>query len=204
MTTPLRRRAAKRNDFETGLVRSKAFTIIKGKSFFRERIKLASGVESDFYFNMKPAMLDPEGAALIAQMLLDRLDGLNVDYVGGLAMGAVPLVATVAMFSSMSERCSKPISGFVVRKEVKDHGTRLKIEGLARDETLEGKTVAILDDVTTSGGSAMIAVDEAIKAGAKIVLVLAVVDRGEGAKEFYENKGLPFESLFTADEFLNA
>jgi orotate phosphoribosyltransferase len=180
--------------------RAKVFQIIKDRSFGRGKITLASGKESGFYFDMKPTMLNPEGAALLAEMILQKLEGLNVDYVGGLAVGAVPLLSPIAM---ESHRRGRGIPGFFVRKEVKDHGTRLKIEGLEPGETLSGKTVVILDDVTTTGGSAMIAVEEARNAGAKVILVLAVVDRLEGAEEFYKAQGVPFEALFTATEFLN-
>jgi orotate phosphoribosyltransferase len=176
------------------------FSLIKEKSFFRGRITLASGKESDFYFDMKPTMLSPCGAATLSKLIFDRLYAMPVDYVGGLAVGAIPLVACVVMFSDDTGR---PLPGFFVRKEVKNHGTKRVVEGLPEGETLEGKNVVILDDVTTTGGSAMIAVDAAKSAAAKVILVLSVVDRQEGASEFYKAAGVPFESLFTASEFLN-
>jgi orotate phosphoribosyltransferase len=100
-----------------------------------------------------------------------------------------------------SQSTEKPLPGFFVRKEVKDHGTMKLIEGFARDEDIKGKRVVILDDVTTTGGSAMIAVTAARDAGAKIVLVLSIVDREEGAPQFYEQNGIPFEWFFRASEF---
>ena len=121
--------------------------------------------------------------------------------VGGLAVGALPLISTIPMLSA---RHAKPIPGFFVRKEVKDHGTMKLVEGLAEGETLRGKRVVILDDVTTTGGSAMIAVQAATDAGAKVILVLSVVDREEGAEEFYKEKGIPFEALFRASELLGS
>ena len=180
-------------------IRAQAFEIIRAKSFFRRRITLASGRESDFYFNMKPTMFDPQGAMLLARMLLARVAELKSEYVGGLAVGAIPLIATVCALSSEAGR---PLSGFFVRKEVKDHGTRQRIDGLEEGATLAGKPITILEDVTTTGGSAMLAVQAAREAGAQIETVLSVVDRGEGAAETYRAAGVPFTSLFRAQEFL--
>jgi orotate phosphoribosyltransferase len=141
-------------------------------------------------------MFHPEGASLLARMMLARLSDLRVDYVGGLEMGAVPLVACVA---AVSHDEGKPMPGFFVRKAVKDHGTKKRIEGL---ENLNGRRVAILEDVTTTGGSAIQAVEVSREAGAEVVLVLSIVDRLEGAIESFEKAGVPFASLFTADDFL--
>jgi orotate phosphoribosyltransferase len=179
--------------------RSRAFLLIKQRSFFRARITLASGKESDFYFDMKPSMLHPEGARLIAELILEKLAGMDVDYVGGVAVGAIPLLGPVALLSLANGR---GVPGFFVRKDVKDHGTRRKIDGLGPAETLAGRRVVILEDVTTTGGSAMIAVQAAQEAGAKVVMVLSVVDRQEGAADYYRARGIRFDSVFTAGEFL--
>jgi orotate phosphoribosyltransferase len=141
-------------------------------------------------------MFHPEGAARVARLILDRLQGLPVDYIGGLEMGAVPLVAQVNV---LSHETGRPLPGFFVRKNVKDHGTRRVIE--AADD-LRGKNVVILEDVTTTGGSAMQAVEAARSAGANVILVLSIVDREEGATAFYQQAGVPFGSLFRASEFL--
>jgi orotate phosphoribosyltransferase len=133
-------------------------------------------------------------------MILDKLNGMDVDYIGGLALGAVPLISVITMLSNRQDR---PIPGFFVRKEVKDHGTMKLVEGLTED-SLKGKRVAILDDVTTTGSSAMIAVRAAQECGAKIILVLSVVDREEGAVEFYAQQGIPFKAMFNASDFLNS
>jgi orotate phosphoribosyltransferase len=162
---------------------------------------LASGRESEYYLDMKPAMFDPEGANALSEMILDRLENIKVDYIGGLALGAVPLISTITMLSYRQE-C--PLPGFFVRKEVKDHGTKKLIEGLTESETLQGKDVVILDDVTTTGGSAMIAVEAAQTSGGKVILVLSVVDREEGAVEFFREREIPFAALFKASDFLNS
>jgi len=125
------------------------------------------------------------------------MEGLKVDYVGGLAIGAVPLVASIIM---LSHQRGRPIPGFFVRPEVKDHGTKRRIEGTS--ESLAGKNVVIVEDVTTTGGSATAAMDAAAAEGARIVLVLSVVDRLEGAAEHFKARGIPFRAIYTADEFL--
>lgn len=185
------------NQPDAAATRNRLIELIRARSFGRRKVVLASGRESDFYFDMKPTMFHPEGAALLARMVLARLAGLGVDYVGGLEMGAVPLIASVA---ALSHDQGKPLPGFFVRKAVKDHGTRKRIEGA---ETISGKRVAILEDVTTTGGSAIQAVEAAREAGAEVALVLTIVDRLEGAAESFAKADVPFASLFTADDFLN-
>jgi orotate phosphoribosyltransferase len=177
-------------------IRNRLAELIRERSFGRRKVVLASGRESNFYFDMKPTMFHPEGASLLAKMILARLSGLGIDYVGGLEMGAVPLIASVAAFSHEQ---GKPLPGFFVRKAVKDHGTKKRIEG---PESLAGKRVAILEDVTTTGGSAIQAVEVARQAGAEVALVLSIVDRLEGAADSFAKAGVPFAALFTADDFL--
>ena len=176
--------------------RNSLFNLLKLRAFRRGRIVLASGKESDYYFDMKPAMLDPEGAGLLAELILQELHGVSADCIGGFEMGAVPLIAPVAM---RSPDFGRYLSGFFVRKAVKDHGTKKRIDGT----DIAGKTVVILEDVTTTGGSAMDAVNAVQDAGAKVALVLSILDRGEGAAELYAKAGIPFKSLFRAEEFLS-
>jgi len=178
-------------------LRNKLFALLKERAFRRGRVVLASGRESDFYFDMKPAMLDPDGASLMAELILQQLQGVNADCIGGLEMGAVPLIAPVAM---RSPDFGRHLPGFFVRKAVKDHGTKKRVDGA----DISGKTVVILEDVTTTGGSAMDAVKAVTEAGAKVALVLSILDRGEGAADLYAKAGIPFKSLFRAEEFLAA
>ena len=175
--------------------RDKLFALLKEKAFRRGRVVLASGRESDYYFDMKPAMLDPDGAVLMAALILQQIQDVKADCVGGLEMGAVPLIAPVAM---QSHKFGRALPGFFVRKTVKDHGTKKRIDG----NDIAGKTVVILEDVTTTGASAMDAVNAVTEAGAKVALVISILDRGEGAAELYANAGIPFKSLFRAEEFL--
>lgn len=176
--------------------RERLRALIKERSFGRRKVVLASGRESGFYFDMKPTMFDPEGAALLAKLIVARLGDHDVDFVGGLELGAVPLVACVA---ALSHAQGRPLPGFFVRKAVKDHGTRKRIEGT---DSLKSRRVVILEDVTTTGGSALQAVEAVREAGGETVLVLTMVDRQEGAAESFAASGIPFASLFAADEFL--
>jgi orotate phosphoribosyltransferase len=211
--------------------RARLAEIIRKRSFGRGEITLASGRRSDFYINLKPTMLDAEGAALLAELTFEALKDDNVDYVGGLEMGAVPIAGAIAQLSWLKghpiaaffvrkkpkehgarlavEGLAKgetlkghPIAAFFVRKKPKEHGARLAVEGLAKGETLKGKRVVIVEDVTTTGGSAIKAVDAVRDAGGEIALVFTMVDREEGAAENFAQAGLAFRSLYKASEFL--
>jgi orotate phosphoribosyltransferase len=179
--------------------RARLAEIIRKRSFGRGEITLASGRRSDFYFNLKPTMLDPEGAALLAELSFEALKDDGLDYVGGLEMGAVPIAGALAQLSWLK---GHPIAAFFVRKKPKEHGAKLAIEGLAKGESLRGKRVVIVEDVTTTGGSALKAVEAVREAGAEVALVLTMVDRDEGATETFAEAGIPFRSLYKAGEFL--
>lgn len=175
--------------------------LIKQRSFQSGgEVKLASGRTSSFYFNMKPTMLNPMGAHLIATLILDQLaeDGIEADMIGGLEMGAVPLAAAVTAVSAAG---SRPLPAFFVRKQAKEHGTQSLVEGLAKGETLAGKKIVIVEDVTTTGGSAIKAAEAVVREGAKVVRVVTVVDRREGATEAFAAAGLDFKPLLTIADF---
>jgi orotate phosphoribosyltransferase len=180
--------------------RARLHEIIRKRSFGRGEITLASGRKSDFYFNLKPTMLDPEGATLLAELTYEALKDDRLDFIGGLEMGAVPLAGAIAQLSWIK---GHPIAAFFVRKKPKEHGARLAIEGLAKGESLRGKRVVVVEDVTTTGGSALKAVEAVREEGAEVALVLAMVDREEGASEAFAQAGLQFRSLYKATEFLN-
>jgi orotate phosphoribosyltransferase len=179
--------------------RARLFDIIHARSFGYGEITLASGRKSNFYFNLKPTMCDPEGAALLAELTFDALREDKLDYVGGLEMGAVPLAGAIAQLSWLKNH---PIAAFFVRKKPKEHGARLGVEGLAKGETLQGKRIVIIEDVTTTGGSAIKALDAVREAGGDVVLVYTMVDREEGATENFAKAGVPFRALYKAAEFL--
>src|SRR5262245_30608212 len=173
--------------------------IVRERSFSTGgETRLVSGRSTSFYFDMKPSMLHPEGAHLIAALVLDALEDARVDLVGGLEMGAIPLATAVALASHGRGR---PVRAFFVRKQAKKHGARKLVEGLAPGETLEAKRVAILEDVTTTGGSSMKAIEAVRAEGAVIARVVVVVDRLEGAAETFKAAGIPFTAILTTADF---
>jgi orotate phosphoribosyltransferase len=179
--------------------RARLIEIIKERSFQEgPAFKLASGKTSTFYFNMKPTMLDSEGAYLIASLILDQLENVEVDLIGGLEMGAVPIASGVAAVSYTQGR---KLPAFFVRKQAKEHGTQALVEGLAKGESMAGKKVVVVEDVTTTGGSALKAADALRAAGAEIVSVITVVDRLDGAAETFAAAGLKFEPILTLADF---
>ena len=179
--------------------RSRLIEIIRQRSLQTgSEITLASGRKSNFYFNMKPTMMDAEGAHLIASLVLDNLSDLKADLIGGLEMGAVPLAASVAALSHAEGRA---LSAFFVRKAAKDHGTQSLIEGLARNETMAGKRVVIIEDVTTTGGSSLKAAEVLRNEGAEIVRVITIVDREEGASDAFADAGLELSPILRASDF---
>lgn len=188
----------KRDAVSKSASRARLAEIIRKRSFGRGDITLASGRKSDYYVNLKPTMLDPEGAALLAELTYEALKDDGLDFVGGLEMGAVPLAGALAQLSWLK---GHPIPAFFVRKKPKEHGTQLSIDGLAKGETLQGKRVVIVEDVTTTGGSAMKAVEAVRAAGADVALVFTMVDREEGADKTFGQAGLPFRALYKAAEF---
>ncbi len=181
--------------------RARLHAIIAARSFSNDReITLASGAKSWLYFNMKPTMLDPEGAFLMAELILDRLSDVSASHIGGLEMGAVPIAACVAP-ASYRRWPDRALRAFLIRKQAKAHGTRARIEGLARDETLKGARVVMVEDVTTTGGSLLDAVRVVRAAGATIVKVITLVDRQEGARQALAAEGLDLTPLFLAQDF---
>jgi orotate phosphoribosyltransferase len=173
--------------------------IVKRRSFRRGKFILSSGKESELYFNMKPTMMDPRGAYLSACAFLDRIKAEKADYVGGLEMGAVPIIAALA---AISEAKGSPVKTFFVRKAAKAHGTKDVLEGLGPDDSLQGKHVVVADDVATSGSSILKAADEARAAGAIVEVALCLVNRDEGADQFLADRGLRLVSVLHAGDFI--
>jgi orotate phosphoribosyltransferase len=183
----------------TEAARARLVEIVKQRSFSTgAETKLVSGRSSSFYFDMKPTMLHPEGAHLIGELVLDALAEAEVDMVGGLEMGAVPLATAVAAASYARGR---PLPAFFVRKQTKEHGARKLVEGLAPGETLAGKRIAVLEDVTTTGGSASKAIEALRAEGAVVDRVITIVDRLEGAAGNFKAAGIPFTPILTAADF---
>jgi orotate phosphoribosyltransferase len=175
--------------------RARLAEIIKQKSLLRGTFTLASGATSNYYLDLKPTTFDPEGAALVAEIVCGMLAGdPDVDSIGGLELGAVPIVAAVAARSFSA----RPVNGFVVRKEKKGHGTDQKIDGNFKPNTI----VVLIEDVTTKGGSVMQAVRAVRAQGATIKKIITIVDREEGATENLRKEGLVLAPIFTTSELL--
>jgi orotate phosphoribosyltransferase len=158
---------------------------------------LSSGVTSNYYIDVRKTSLHPQGLDWISRLFWELLEPEGVTAIGGLTMGADPLVAGLMLHSA---RAGRPLDGFLVRRSSKDHGTRGQVEG-----NLAGhKRVAILDDVITSGESALVAAEAAESYKAQVVRILAVVDRNQGAAQVFQEHGYPFTSLFTVSDLLPA
>jgi orotate phosphoribosyltransferase len=175
--------------------KARLLEIIKAKSLLLGRFKLVSGAVSNYYLDMKPTMFDPEGAHLVAELVCDLIkDERGVDAIGGLELGAVPIIVAVCARSWHG----RPVAGFVVRKEIKDHGTEQKIDGNFNP----GSTVILFDDVTTKGGSVMRAVRAVRARGARVAKIITLVDRLEGASENLGKEGIELVALYTTRELL--
>ena len=158
------------------------------EALLRGKFTLSSGKESDHYFEGKRLTLHPEGAYLIGKEVLARLERTGVEAVGGLVMGAFPIVTAVAV---VSHEEGKPIPTFIVREHPKEHGTRRRIEGHFR----KGTKVAIVDDVITGGNSVMKAIEAVEAGGSEVVKVIVIVDRNEGGSERLKEKGYNFDAI---------
>jgi orotate phosphoribosyltransferase len=168
--------------------------IIRRRSLLQNRdFTLSSGRSSNYFFDMKRTMFDPQAAPLVSDLLFERIRSEMVDCIGGLETGAIPIVALLCARSWPE----KPLRGFFVRKETKGHGTDQRIEGLLD----AGARVVVLEDVTTTGASAMQVVGAAQARGGTIVKVISVVDRLEGAAANFREAGIAFDSLFTWRDF---
>jgi orotate phosphoribosyltransferase len=172
---------------------------VRSRSFRSGEFTLSSGLKSNLYFNLKPTMMFPRGAYLSARAFLDVIYEEGAEYVGGLEMGAVPIIGALA---AIGEAEGRPVGTFFVRKAPKAHGTRETIEGLGPDESLSGKHVMMLDDVATTGGSIMVAINAARAAGARVDTALVLVDRGEGAEDFLAERGVRLLSVFHGRQFI--
>ncbi len=153
---------------------------------------LASGRKSHYYVDGRKVTLSAEGASAVAAGVLDAIAGRpEIEAVGGLTMGADPIVGATLALAGQGLRPS--LKGFLVRKEAKGHGTGKLVEGPIE----AGQTVAIVEDVATTGGSALKAVEAVEAMGAKVACVIALLDRLEGAGAAFEARGLDFYALVT-------
>ena len=174
-------------------MKEELLALLKVFAYKRGEFKLSSGKTSEHYVNCKPVTLSGRGLTLSSLLLLKEVE---TDYVGGLTLGADPLVSGVALVSALDSRM---VNGLIVRKEAKGHGTQAYIEGLLPPE---GTKITVLEDVITTGGSAIKAATRLRDAGYVVERVVAIVDRQENkeADEFMESVNLELRSLFTLDD----
>lgn len=176
-------------------VRRELLDLVLTHSFERRKVVLSSGKESDFYLDLRTTLMRPRGVHLAGQLVLAKLmAGAWVDAVGGMAVGAVPLVSAV-LAAAAGDPATKLV-GFFVRKEAKKHGKGRRIEGAFAP----GQTVALLEDTMTTGGSTLEALDAVEAEGGKVARVICLVDRREGAAEAFAKRGLLVEPIFTRDD----
>lgn len=172
-------------------------SMLAERSARRGHFTLASGRQSTLYIDARLTTMSPDGLALIGPLALDalRTSTWNVAAIGGLTLGADPISYAIAYASALA---GTPLRAFTVRKEAKAHGTGRLIEGPFR----EGDRVAVIEDVITTGGSAIRAAEAVRAAGGIVVGVLALVDREEGGREALSSAGLPVVALASASAIM--
>jgi len=175
--------------------RDALISLVRQKALKFGEFTLVSGKKASYYLDGKQATLDPAGARLVAEGILDLLAaGPMPDAVGGMSIGADPITAAVVTMSAVR---GTPVAGFMVRKQSKGHGTDQFVEGPVRS----GQQAVILEDVVTTGGSSLLAIERAEAFGLKVAGVMAVVDRMEGGAQEFARRGYEFSSLLTIRDF---
>jgi len=166
--------------------------LIATRAVRRGRFQLASGREASFYIDAKQVVLDAHGAMLVGRAILERLRaaGPLPSAVGGMSIGADPITAAVVTMAGVA---GLPLKGFMVRKEPKGHGLQRFIEGPVEP----GQRVVIVEDVVTTGGSSLLAIDRAIEFGLEVQGLVTVIDRLAGGREALAARGIPLDALVT-------
>jgi orotate phosphoribosyltransferase len=169
------------------------------KSYREGEFTLSSGRKTDYYFDCRQTALHPEGAWLIGKLFADMIRDIPAAAVGGMTLGADPLVTATSI---AAWRQGRTLAGLLVRKEAKGHGAKQYIEGLAN--VAPGDRVIILEDVVTTGAAVLKACQRAQEAGLTIAAVCAILDREEGGREAIGAAGFTLQSLFTRPELVAA
>jgi orotate phosphoribosyltransferase len=187
-------------------LRKRLLTLLFDKAFRHSDepvFRLASGRTSRYYVDCKRVTLDPYGAYLVGRLIFDRIRGLRPDGIGGLTLGADPIAQAVSLVSHLKRN---PIPAFIVRKEPKGHGSASggasASGGWIEGNLAPGSRVVVVDDVITTGGSTLKAIDRLEEHGCKILKVVALLDRREGGSEAIASRGHAFEALFQIDDLL--
>lgn len=181
---------------DSAAARERLRELIVELAVVRGRVTLASGMEADYYIDLRRVTLQHEASRLVGQVMLELLDdaGIEFDAAGGLTMGADPVGSAIMRAAGDAGR---PIDTFVVRKAQKSYGMGRQVEG----PSVEGRRVVVVEDTSTTGGSALTAVEALQRAGAEVVAVAIIVDRATGAKErIEESTGVPCLYAFGKDE----
>ena len=176
-------------------IRSELLEIIKREAYFKGKIKLSSGKESDYYIDMRRVTLNAEGVWRAARLILDRVHDEHIEAIGGPTLGADPLLGALAV---LSVQAGRPLNTFIIRKESKAHGLKRQIEG---PPLKEGSRVVLIDDVATTGKALLESLDILSGLKVKVVKALCLVDRNEGAAEALASRGCPLVSIFNISEF---
>ena len=184
-------------------LRAELLALLRAKSVFHGEFTLSSGAKSNYYIDCRLTTLDARGAWLIGQLMHalvrreEKSRGLRIDAVGGLTMGADPVALATGMVSSWAGD-AEALRMFCVSKAPKGHGQTKLIEGNFK----MGDTVAVLDDVVTSGNSTITAINAVVKEGGRVAFAAVLVDRQEGGREKIAAMGIPLLALFQRDELL--
>jgi orotate phosphoribosyltransferase len=196
--------------------RARLLELLRALSFERRKVVLASGRESDFYVDCKRTTLTAEGHVLVGRLLFDKVRRIQplVRGVGGLTLGADPIASAIALTSFLEHErrgattpgigagaAPETVDAFIVRKEPKGHGTGQWIEG--RKTIPDGSRVVVIEDVVTTGGSALKAIERCRAERLEPVACVALVDRLEGGREAIEAEGVPLEALYTRKDFIS-
>ena len=176
--------------------KKKLFDILKKNAFFREKITLSSGKQSDYYLDARRVTLSPQGAYLCAKIILAMIQDDCVDAIGGPTLGADSIVGAVA---ALSFEAQKPVNAFIVRKAPKPYGKQQQVEGPLLEKNMN---VVLFDDVATTGKSIIESLEVLKKMGIMAKKAICIVDREEGAREALRAVDCELVSIFTAREFL--
>jgi orotate phosphoribosyltransferase len=168
--------------------------LIRDKALRFGDFTLASGKQAKYYLDCREVTLDAQGARLVGEGMLELLAGNMPDLVGGMAIGADPITAAILTLAGVRDI---PLRGVMVRKEAKQHGTGKFVEGPFR----AGESLVVVEDVVTTGGSSLLAIERCEAVGLKVRRVLAIIDRLEGGREAFAARGYELTTLFTVREF---
>lgn len=177
----------------TAVLRQVLLDLIVKYAYVEGDFTLSSGAKSSYYINCKQVTLRAEGGLALGRLLLQLLPN-DTSAVAGLTLGADPMVSAVSVVSAYENR---PIPALIIRKKPKGHGTQVYIEG---PSLATGARVVVLEDVVTTGGSALTAVERLQDAGYEVSQILSLVDRQQGGSELYQSKGIKFQALFSIEE----